>query len=122
MTLEFPDLGEHLGEVFQAEVENQQQANEDFRAAAEANRQQVGDVYKNVTGSIARGLMRGKKAEAPELPVEVQEIVNALLAQPRLIPPVQTFLAKKVAEVAAAVDAVLGPMPQEPPQDDPVSS
>lgn len=76
---------------------------------------------KDMQSSMIAELMSSRKK--PPLPQPVQEIVAVLVGQPRLVPAVQQFLMKTVADLNNAIDSVLGPMPQpEPPAAEPPSS
>lgn len=64
----------------------------------------VNEIMKSMIGQVSGG----GAPKGPEVPKELQEIVDALISQPRLIPAVQKFTARLVRHVSAAVDKAMG--------------
>lgn len=93
---------EKQAEFFAAEMEKMQQDDAQFAALNAEN----GDKMKAVYDSMFSKLLNPKGKPQP-LPEAVQEIVNVLLAQPRLVPYVANNLKAKVAQLNAAIDSVL---------------
>lgn len=92
---------------------NLQEQGKAAEAAFAANQEKLAAERAAVSDAFLRRMVEGSKPQV-ELPTDVQQIVNALLAQPRLVPAVQAFLTEKVGEINAALEQILGPVPAIP--------
>lgn len=91
-------MAEALGEALANQLEEQQKYDAEFRAHTESTREQAKQVQDALFDSLH------KKRSGPEYPKEVIEIANALMAQPRLIPPMQAFLKTLATKINDAVN------------------
>lgn len=105
------EMNEVLGKILAEQQEEQSAAEARIRAHQEQTMAQVTEAQS----SMLQGFLSRK--QAPPVPTEVQEIVNALQAQPRLIPPVKAFLGKLVAAINKAIDEEIAEAlgPEQPP-------
>jgi hypothetical protein len=99
---------ELLGGLLSKEMDSLASATNNF---AEEHKNLQAKIQEQVFGSLAEHQNRKNQ---PKLPPEIQEIVNLLLAQPRLTPAVQVFLREKVAAINASLDQILGVLPPSP--------
>jgi hypothetical protein len=91
---------EALGALMAGEIEKINAEGAAFAAQAGEQRQKMSEVYDAMFSKLSQ-------PKTPPLPPEIQEIVNVLRTQPRLIPYVQKVLQAKVAELNSAIDAIL---------------
>lgn len=90
-----------MGALLASEMEKINAEGANFNAQVREQQGKMSEVYN------AMFAMLGQPKQAPLAP-EIQEIVNVLGAQPRLIPFIQRTLQAKVAELNAAIDSILG--------------
>jgi hypothetical protein len=101
----FGGLPGMLGEVLSNELNSLNAATDKFTTEHQALQSKV---QEQVFQSLADHQNRNK---VPPLPENIQEIVNVLRIQPRLIPAVQGFLKEKIAAINTSLDQILGPLP-----------
>lgn len=92
---------EAVGALMAAEMEKLAREGDAFNQSVKEQQTKMGDVYNAMFERLTQ-------PKSKPLPTEIQEIVNTLLAQPRLIPWMQRALQAKVAELNAAIDGLLG--------------
>lgn len=95
-----------LGETLAAQMKEQEKLEAQFREQQEQTMAQV----KSARDEILQAFLRRKEQGVAEYPPQIIEIANALMAQPRLIQPVQQFIATLVAKINNAVNEVIAEM------------
>ena len=95
------DLANAVGAQLADQMNQQKAADEAMRAEIEEQHAKM----RSAQDALMAGFLG--KQQGPQYPQAVLEIANALVAQPRLIQPVQLFLQKLVGKINDAVNAAV---------------
>lgn len=121
MTQQTTDLGgQVLGNLLGDALKDLNAQGQAFAADAQKQREQVEAVQKALFAKLSD--TSGKVPTLDSLPVEIKNIVNGLLAQPRLIPYIDQKFKDAVNSINAAVDSVLEGIGVPPQKNQPVQT
>jgi len=95
-----PEMASMLGDAIASQMADQEKTEAKFRE----HQEQLNDQCEAIQQQIVEAYMKKRNAAEPQYPPQVIEIANALIAQPRLVRPVQMFLQRLIAEINQAVD------------------
>lgn len=108
-----PEASIYNSDVFKKMMADLAVTDQQFAKSMEENQARIARQRDAVMGKLPTST----PPAPPPLPENVQNIVNALLAQPRVIPAVERFLATTFTALNTAIDNVLGTNPPaQPPE------
>lgn len=99
-----PDFARFVGEQLAGQLDAQEQQEAATRAYQEQAGARINEAQQALLDSF---LNKAKRGQQQPLPAEVLQIVQVLLAQPRLIEPTDRFLRRLAKEINDAVDQVI---------------
>lgn len=96
------EVNEMIAKAIADQVEQQNAAEEETRAQQVEASNQIADVRT----ALLKQLTQGKDPKV-EIPVNIQQVVQILMSQPRFVEPTLQFLQQLVNRVNTAVDEIL---------------
>jgi hypothetical protein len=102
-------IDEMVAQSLSEQLDQQREAEEEVRRGQQQTQQEIA----GVRDALLRNLTQGREKKI-EMPIEIQEIASALMAQPRFIEPTQKFLAQLTARVNNAVNEIINAVLDNP--------
>lgn len=100
------DVADALGQRLAEELQAQQASNEAFYDNVKQQQEQGQALRDTIVQKIAQGFNRAGTQQT-DIPIEVQQIVAALIAQPRFIAPTAAFVKSMAETISANVDKTI---------------